>query len=306
MFSVSPHSRPHTHHMKLIPMPRLQHASMPATPRTVELKQRSLDSKLASAFPSILSTPRSASTSSTASSSSASSSSSQYSGSDSESDCPARCTPPKSTLPSTPKVPRHQRSAVAAVQDASELFRLDIPQEAVDFSLCLGSSPCSKTKGKSSAEAGPPAFFPGQRISFSPKLRVLQKSGLRLDPCVMSTKNGGVLDEVYEVPHPSEERLCGMMLGLTGVVEMLNPPSKSNPQSTVKSSRVIADYCTDLTSGMKVWHRDASMAEKNRSGRLTNRKRLPCGTYVLPLTMRLPNSEKLSVFFLRPPDTMLT
>jgi hypothetical protein len=52
----------------------------------------------------------------------------------------------------------------------------------------------------------PPAFFPLQRVSFSPKLRVTDKNGLRL-----------------EAEEQGADRIEGMMLGVTGVAEVLDP-----------------------------------------------------------------------------------
>lgn len=264
--------------------------------RQIQLKQQPVDSKVSSAFASMFTMVRSASASSSTSAvSSSSSSSASSSSSNYDSDSQATpCTTPQSSPPCTPPSSppqfefQHPKLAAALDEEQINLRRLDIPQDALTFDVSVGNN----SSNPDSTEPGPAAFFPGQRLAFSPRLRVVQKGGVRLDPCVSSRKTPA---DAIEQAHPNEERLCGMMLGLVGVAETLSQPLDKNSSSsepTVRSSRVIADYCTDLTSGMKVWHRDATMA---RSGRRSHRRRLPCGTYVLPLTMRLPSAERLYV-----------
>lgn len=134
-------------------------------------------------------------------------------------------------------------------------------------------------------DQAPPAFFPLQRISFSPRLRISNKSGLAIA--------GPPSDEVEH----DREQVTSMLLGVTGVIETLS-------NGRVKARRVIADYVTDLTSGVNIWRRDAEavVAKKRRAKGLTPLEPeadgsavLPPGTYVLPLSMRIPTSDKLCV-----------
>jgi hypothetical protein len=102
-----------------------------------------------------------------------------------------------------------------------------------------------------------------------------------------------------------------MSLSVTGVVETLQT-SRSSSTPTVKSTRLIADFCTDLTSGIKIWQRDAQTvvtqkqekrdAQAAATDKQEKRKakspardpaRLPAGTYVLPLSMKIPASDQL-------------
>ena len=69
---------------------------------------------------------------------------------------------------------------------------------------------------------------------------------------------------------------------------------------SVKSKRMIADSCTDLSSGLKIWKKDAETARRRGAlGKLAQAEddeeeaRLPPGTYVLPLSMKIPNSDRL-------------
>ena len=113
----------------------------------------------------------------------------------------------------------------------------------------------------------PPAFFPSQRISFSPRLRVTAPGGL------------------------AYSALGGMHLGVTGMCETLDPAGN------VKSKRMIADFCTDLSSGINIWKRDGKAARGTDDAERDDQdeESLPQGTYVLPLTMKIPNSERLCV-----------
>lgn len=145
------------------------------------------------------------------------------------------------------------------------------PWQGVDFSLKLLFTP-SATGGPRTSPNGdeslestlPPAFFPSQRISFSPRLRIASAAGL---------------------PFSS---LGGMHLGVTGMCELLDD------QGAVRCQRMIADFCIDLTSGLRVWRRDAEAAARHaRSGASDGDVQLPPGTYVLPLSMKVPNSDRL-------------
>lgn len=147
----------------------------------------------------------------------------------------------------------------------------------VDFSLKLlftnanaGSSNSHSAADASSPDSDddhtlPPAFFPSQRIAFSPRLRITSPEGL---------------------PFSS---LGGMHLGVTGMCETLDP------QGQIKNKRMIADFCIDLSSGLKIWKRDAQAARRARGkpDEPEGHERLPAGTYVLPLSMKIPNSDRL-------------
>ncbi|GAA5980183.1 hypothetical protein JCM10908_001565 [Rhodotorula pacifica] len=145
------------------------------------------------------------------------------------------------------------------------------PWQGVDFSLKLLFTPSATGGGRASPNGDeslestlPPAFFPSQRISFSPRLRIASAAGL---------------------PFSS---LGGMHLGVTGMCEILDE------QGAVRSQRMIADFCIDLTSGLRVWRRDAeAAARQSRTATKDEDVRLPPGTYVLPLSMKVPNSDRL-------------
>lgn len=114
----------------------------------------------------------------------------------------------------------------------------------------------------------PPSFYPSARIYFSPQLRIQSPSG---------------------IPY---SKLGGMHLGVTGTVEILDDRGK------VKSQRVIADFTTDIGAGLSIWKRDAEKARRNagiidQNLESEGEKFLPPGTYVLPLSMRIPRSDKL-------------
>lgn len=114
----------------------------------------------------------------------------------------------------------------------------------------------------------PPSFYPSSRIYFSPQLRIPSPSG---------------------IPH---SKLGGMHLGVTGTMELLDSSGK------VKGKRVIADFTTDIGAGLNIWKRDAEKARRNagiidKNEDIDGEKFLPPGTYVLPLSMRIPRSDKL-------------
>lgn len=176
-----------------------------------------------------------------------------------------------------PKAPVETRPLPAPPVASTSLITPPLPPSddwsATDFSLKLlftfGNSSTSPSASSSSTDEEdhslPPAFFPSARISFSPRLRITSPNGL---------------------PYSS---LGGMHLGVTGMCETLDGEGK------VKSKRMIADFCIDLTSGLGIWKRDAQAARK-RSGKEVEeegRERLPPGTYVLPLSMKIPNSDRL-------------
>ena len=169
-----------------------------------------------------------------------------------------------------------------------------IDESVVALSLLFSSSVSAVAENASDLSA-PPAFFPNQRVAFSPRLRVNQAKGLRV--YIPSTSRS----EAEEVPLEGQERLCGLMLAVTGVAEIL-APSKNGRPPVVKSTRLVADFCTDLSNGVKIWQKDAAMVISNRrTGASQSRRRrrgvntLPPGTYVLPLSMKIPASEKMCV-----------
>ncbi|BGP44900.1 hypothetical protein JCM10450v2_000715 [Rhodotorula kratochvilovae] len=155
------------------------------------------------------------------------------------------------------------------------------PWHGADFSLKLlftsGNVPVANSHSPTSEEPEhtlPPAFFPSQRISFSPRLRIASAAGLAFSS------------------------LGGMHLGVTGMCETLDG------DGNVKSKRMIADFCIDLSSGLRIWKRDAETARKAAAQRLgrvdledDGDTRLPPGTYVLPLSMKVPNSDRLPPSF---------
>ncbi|GAA5952666.1 hypothetical protein JCM10213_005219 [Rhodosporidiobolus nylandii] len=181
-------------------------------------------------------------------------------------------TPPKPSLPRTVSAPS---LPTPASQD---------PWHGADFSLKLlftsgssssSSSSLSPSTGPDDADHFlPPAFFPSQRISFSPRLRITSQGGL------------------------AYSSLGGMHLGVTGMCETLDD------HGNVKSKRMIADFCIDLSSGLRIWKRDAENARKAAAQRLgrvdledDGEVKLPPGTYVLPLSMKVPNSDRLPPSF---------
>ncbi|TNY21096.1 Proteophosphoglycan ppg4 [Rhodotorula diobovata] len=156
------------------------------------------------------------------------------------------------------------------------------PWHGVDFSLKLlftaGNAPTPNSHTAPASDEPehtlPPAFFPSQRISFSPRLRIASQAGLAFSS------------------------LGGMHLGVTGMCETLDG------EGNVKSKRMIADFCIDLSSGLRIWKRDADTARKAAAQKLgrvdledDGETRLPPGTYVLPLSMKVPNSDRLPPSF---------
>ncbi|GAA6058732.1 hypothetical protein JCM10212_003420 [Sporobolomyces blumeae] len=180
--------------------------------------------------------------------------------------------PPRSPPPTPPKPATPTRAIVQPPTPTD-------PWAGAEFSLKLlftSSNSASTSYGSAQEEAEntlPPAFFPSQRISFSPRLRITSANGLAFSS------------------------LGGMHLGVTGMCETLDSDGQ------VKSKRMIADFCIDLSSGLQVWKRDADAARKaaaQRAGREyfdDGETRLPPGTYVLPLSMKVPNSDRLPPSF---------
>ncbi|KAI5476087.1 hypothetical protein MNV49_000459 [Pseudohyphozyma bogoriensis] len=108
----------------------------------------------------------------------------------------------------------------------------------------------SQTPSDDDGHLLPPAFFPVSKISFAPRLRVTNPDGL---------------------PYSA---LGGMHLGVTGMCEMLNP------DGSIKTKGMIADFCTDLTAGLAIWKRDAeaAMTPAQRIAAESHKGRLPTGT----------------------------
>ncbi|GAA5950375.1 hypothetical protein JCM3765_004524 [Sporobolomyces pararoseus] len=194
-----------------------------------------------------------------------------------------RPTPPvasTSTATLPPLSPPPTPSKPTSTRTISQTPSSNDPWAGTDFSLKLlftsgNSSSSSNSHPQDEGEQTlPPAFFPSQRISFSPRLRITSANGLAFSS------------------------LGGMHLGVTGMCETLDT------DGSVKSKRMIADFCIDLSSGLKIWKRDADNARKaaaQRAGRVDDvdetETRLPPGTYVLPLSMKVPNSERLPPSF---------
>ncbi|GAA5967575.1 hypothetical protein JCM21900_003346 [Sporobolomyces salmonicolor] len=186
------------------------------------------------------------------------------------------------TANQTPPPPPPKPACIRTIS-ASSIPPSTDPWAGADFSLKLlftsGKSPTSNSQSSNfgadeADDTLPPAFFPSQRISFSPRLRITSAGGL-----------------VYS-------SLGGMHLGVTGMCEMLDDEGK------VKSKRMIADFCIDLSSGLRIWKRDAEAARTAAAERLgrvdldhDGEMRLPPGTYVLPLSMKVPNSDRLPPSF---------
>ncbi|GAA95445.1 uncharacterized protein L969DRAFT_85130 [Mixia osmundae IAM 14324] len=166
----------------------------------------------------------------------------------------------------------------------------------------------------------PPAFFPNQRVSFSPVLQVRERLGLPIASSEAAAESA-----------PREE-VSKMILGVTGVVEALEPCATTGV-SRVTNARVVADFTTDVSGGLAIWQRDAAAVlsarqkQKQReqadarrravladepeasdivrepsrsdiaSARALDDGSLPSGKYVLPLSMRIPDHNRLPPSF---------
>ncbi|KAG0146360.1 hypothetical protein CROQUDRAFT_671220 [Cronartium quercuum f. sp. fusiforme G11] len=131
----------------------------------------------------------------------------------------------------------------------------------------------------------PPAFFPLQRVGFSPQLKVHSSSaGLPLS------------------------LVGGMTLGVTGVVSvpMLDRTTGRQVRDSRtggrkwRTQRIVVDFVTDLSHGLETWKADAEFATMAAGGSLSTLNGqgiLPPGTYILPLSMKIPASEKLPPSF---------
>lgn len=185
--------------------------------------------------------------------------------------------PPKPVLRSEAPVscpPRASTSLQSVLQpSASGPVQQDDQWAPVGFSLKLlftaqgagSAQPASPDAPEQDDHSLPPAFFPSARIAFSPRLRITSAEGL---------------------PYSS---LGGMHLGVTGMCETLDE------HGAVKTKRLVADFCIDLSSGLRIWKRDAEAAKRaaGEADREGVEPRMPPGTYVLPLSMKVPNSDRL-------------
>ncbi|MBW0535990.1 hypothetical protein O181_075705 [Austropuccinia psidii MF-1] len=136
----------------------------------------------------------------------------------------------------------------------------------------------------------PPAFFPLQRVGFSPQLKVHSRHSPHMAGLPLSL-------------------IGGMTLGVTGVVGVPAIDRKAAKQAREprtnlkkwKTQRVVVDFVTDLSHGLETWKSDAEFATQSSSGyslhSLDGQAILPPGTYILPLSMKIPASEKLPPSF---------
>ncbi|KAI7966037.1 hypothetical protein MJO29_001785 [Puccinia striiformis f. sp. tritici] len=136
----------------------------------------------------------------------------------------------------------------------------------------------------------PPAFFPLQRVGFSPQLKVHSRH----------------LPQAAGFPL---SLIGGMTLGVTGVVGVPVLDRKTGRQARDsrtnakkwKTQRVVVDFVTDLSHGLETWKADAEFATQASSGvslnQLDGHAVLPPGTYILPLSMKIPASDRLPPSF---------
>ena len=234
---------------------------------------------------------------------STSTSSSSLSSSDEDSDATSSAaSTPRSTPPASPLPYKRGRTTEKALP-APVRPKLKLDLILSGHAPGTGATPPPPAK----EDMAPAAFFPCQRVAFAPKL-LLTGAPLRIASNLLPSSSTSSSDPVDETS--GEMRLCGMMLSVTGVVEILGAPSRSakSTERVVKSSRLIADFCTNLTDGIKIWQKDANMVTVRKEQEDTEhpprkRKRshrkdyLPVGSYVLPLSMKIPASDQLYVFF---------
>ncbi|KAA1098008.1 hypothetical protein PGT21_026537 [Puccinia graminis f. sp. tritici] len=136
----------------------------------------------------------------------------------------------------------------------------------------------------------PPAFFPLQRVGFSPQLKVHSRHPPQIAGFPLSL-------------------IGGMTLGVTGVVGVPVVDRKTGRQARDsrtnvkkwKTQRVVVDFVTDLSHGLETWKADAEYATQASSGvplnQLDGQAVLPPGTYILPLSMKIPASDRLPPSF---------
>lgn len=228
--------------------------------------------------------------SSSSSMSRASSSSSTATSIDEE--CPEDCFPSTS---SSPYPPSQWRRLDSPCTFPGPCEPDNLAQTDIESSLRFAAPGSFVTDASSTA---PPAFFPLQRVSFAPQLKIKTPGGVYL--ALPSSKKRRTRDGI-----------AGMMLGVTGIVEVLDAEkSKKTGKEVVRTQRMIADFATDLTNGLKIWRRDAApiVKEKLRVERQWRaHHQLPTedlddpswdemlapGTFMLPLSMKIPCSEKL-------------
>lgn len=127
----------------------------------------------------------------------------------------------------------------------------------------------------------PPAFFPLQRVGFSPQLKVHSAAG----GLPLSLVGGMTLGVTGVVSVPHLDRFTGRQLR----------DSRTGSRKW-RSQRVVVDFVTDLSHGLETWKADAEYATTAAGGHmamLDGQGILPPGTYILPLSMKIPASEKL-------------
>jgi len=218
--------------------------------------------------------------------------------SDEEGDAESSASSPLPTPPASPTPYKRGRTTEAKAVLTTGVPNLNLELILSGHALGSGATPPPPSK----EDMAPPAFFPCQRVAFAPKL-LLSGSPLRIASSLLPATSTAE-PELSNTP-VDEIRLCGMMLSVTGVVEVLGAPSRHSRtgERPVKSSRLIADFCTNLTDGIKIWQKDANMVttrkeqedvEPSRKRKRAHRKDyLPVGSYVLPLSMKIPASDQL-------------
>ena len=186
--------------------------------------------------------------------------------------------------PPTPDTDVTRPPARSSVESDSHL-----PASPLPSSPQPGAPPCTikllftVPGAPASTPEAPPAFFPLQRVTFSPSLKVVKSGGMAVAAPLRESA------EETDAAPSDEVELASMLLGVTGVLETLQ-------DGRVVNRRIVADFCTDLTAGLAIWRRDACTSLRARS-RPTSGDRLPAGTYVLPLSMRIPCSDRLPPSF---------
>ncbi|SCZ90353.1 BZ3500_MvSof-1268-A1-R1_Chr1-3g01935 [Microbotryum saponariae] len=172
-----------------------------------------------------------------------------------------------------PKSPRAAEKAVAVDEPRRPA---DDDWSAQDFSLKLvfktpeASFAPSNHINDDSEHVVPPAFFPSQRIHFQPWMRIVRPDGLPFTA------------------------IAGMQLGVTGMIDLLDPLT-----GKIVAQRMIADFCVDLSTGLKCWKRDAQAARHTQGleTELPGQERLPPGTYSIPLSMKIPVTSRMPPSF---------
>lgn len=200
--------------------------------------------------------------------------------------------PSQSPSPAVPAPSNPAEVFPGYIRDAISTPMIIPPQDRWDqsaFSLSVaftGAIYRSQLEGEQEADGtAPPAFFPLQRVGFSPQLKVHSSAG------------GLPLSLIG-----------GMTLGVTGVVSVPVIDRATGRQARDlrsgsrkwRSQRVVVDFVTDLSHGLDTWKADAEYATNAAGGSMATcdgQGILPPGTYILPLSMKIPASEKLPPSF---------